>query len=81
MVNYLGVNHSEFFIKSENISDNLESVIWHTEKTTLQTAPIPLFLLSSLVREIGYEVVLTGEGSDEIFGGYNIFKDTKIRNF
>ena len=81
MVNYLGVNHSELFIKSENISDNLESVIWHTEKTILRTAPIPLFLLSSLVRESGYKVVLTGEGSDEIFGGYNIFKETKIRKF
>ena len=81
MVNYLGVNHSELFIKSENISENLESVIRHTEKPILRTAPIPLFLLSSLVRKNGYKVVITGEGSDEIFGGYNIFKETKIRKF
>lgn len=81
MVNYLGVTHSELFIKSENISENLESVIWHTEKPILRTAPIPLFLLSSLVHKSGYKVVITGEGSDEIFGGYNIFKETKIRKF
>ena len=81
MVNYLGVNHSELYIRSEDISANLESVIWHTEKTLLRTAPIPLFLLSALVRKNNYKVVLTGEGSDEIFGGYNIFKETKIRKF
>lgn len=81
MVKFLGVNHSELFINSEDISNNLEQVIWHTEKTLLRTAPIPLFLLSSLVRQNGYKVVLTGEGSDEIFGGYNIFKETKIRKF
>ena len=38
-------------------------------------------MLSRLVREQGYKVVLTGEGSDEMLGGYDIFKETKIRRF
>ena len=38
-------------------------------------------MLSKLVRENGFKVVLTGEGADEIFGGYNIFKEAKVRNF
>ncbi len=38
-------------------------------------------MLSKLVRQSGFKVVLTGEGADEIFGGYNIFKEDKIRRF
>jgi asparagine synthase (glutamine-hydrolysing) len=37
--------------------------------------------LSRKVREEGYKVVLTGEGADEIFGGYNLFREAKIRRF
>jgi asparagine synthase (glutamine-hydrolysing) len=40
-----------------------------------------LYLLSKLVRQCGYKVVLTGEGADEMLGGYDIFKEYKIRRF
>ena len=56
-------------------------VIWHTEVPLLRTGPVPLFLLSRLVREHGLKVVLTGEGADEFLCGYNIFKETKVRHF
>jgi asparagine synthase (glutamine-hydrolysing) len=56
-------------------------VIWHTEQPILRTAPAPLFLLARRVRERGYKVVLAGEGADEMFGGYDIFKEAKIRLF
>ncbi len=81
MVNYLGVDHSEIVISNDDIAANLEDVLWHTEKPLLRTGPIPLYLLSKLVNQSGYKVVLTGEGADEIFGGYGIFKEAKIRNF
>ena len=51
------------------------------KKPIVRTAPAPLYLLSKLVRESGYKVVLTGEGVDEILAGYDIFKETKIRRF
>ncbi|MCK4788255.1 MAG: asparagine synthase C-terminal domain-containing protein, partial [Desulfobacteraceae bacterium] len=54
---------------------------WHTEVPILRTAPTPLFLLSQLVQQNGYKVVLTGEGADEILGGYDLFKEAKIRAF
>ena len=47
----------------------------------LRTAPVPMFLLSDHVHKQGFKVVLTGEGADEILGGYDIFKETKIRRF
>lgn len=56
-------------------------VVRHAEKPILRTAPAPLFLLSRLVRDMGFKVVLTGEGADEFLGGYDIFKEAKIRRF
>ena len=56
-------------------------MIWHTETPILRTAPAPLFKLSGLVRENHFKVVLTGEGADEVFAGYNIFKEDKVRRF
>lgn len=81
MVDYLNINHSEIVTRNEDIGANLEEVLWHTEKPLLRTGPIPLYLLSKLVNQSGYKVVLTGEGADEIFGGYDIFKEAKIRDF
>ena len=81
MVNFLKVNHSEIIATNDAIGANLENVLWHTEKPLLRTGPIPLYILSGLVNQSGYKVVLTGEGADEIFGGYDIFKEAKIRNF
>ena len=42
---------------------------------------MPLFLLSRQVRESRLKVVLTGEGADEVLGGYDIFKEDRIRRF
>ncbi len=81
MVEFLNVDHTDLFVTNSDIAENLESVLWFTEKPLLRTAPIPLYLLSRIVHNSGYKVVLTGEGADEFFGGYNIFKETKIRNF
>ena len=47
----------------------------------LRTAPAPLFLLSRLVRDAGIKVVLTGEGADEMFAGYDLFREGKVRRF
>src|SRR3972149_6040132 len=81
MANALGVEHHEIRCKYSDIGDNFPEVIWHTEKPVLRTAPAPLFLLAKLVRDNGFKVVLTGEGADEVLGGYDIFKETKIRQF
>lgn len=81
LIKHLGAEHSRVVCSSKNISDNFEKAIWHTESTILRTAPVPMMLLSGLVHDHQYKVVLTGEGADEVFGGYDIFKEGKIRQF
>lgn len=81
MARALGTEHHEIRCTYADINLNFPKVIWHTEKPILRTAPTPLFLLSKLVRENNFKVVLTGEGADEVLGGYDIFKETKIRHF
>ena len=65
----------------KDIGEAFPDVIWYAETPLLRTAPAPLFQLSRLVRENNFKVVLTGEGSDEIFAGYDIFKEDRIRRF
>jgi asparagine synthase (glutamine-hydrolysing) len=78
---YLQTQHSVVNCGYEDIARVFPEVLWHTEQPILRTAPAPLYLLARLVRESGFKVVLTGEGSDEVFGGYDIFKEAKIRRF
>lgn len=81
MIDYLHADHSDIKCTYSDIGRAFPDVVWHTEKPILRTAPVPLYLLSKLVKESGYKVVLTGEGSDEILAGYDIFKETKVRRF
>ncbi len=81
MVSFLKTNHTELLATNEKIGSSLADVLWHCEKPLLRTAPIPLFLLSEIVHKNNFKVVLTGEGADEVFGGYNIFREAKVRNF
>ena len=78
---FLGTEHSAVHCAKADIARVFPEVIWHTEQPILRTAPAPLFMLSKLVRDNGFKVVLTGEGADETMGGYDIFKETKIRRF
>jgi asparagine synthase (glutamine-hydrolysing) len=81
MVSKLHVEHKEILATNKNIGELVPEVIWHTEIPLLRLSPVPLYMLSELVHQSGFRVVLTGEGADEIFGGYNIFKETLIRAF
>jgi len=81
VVKHLGTEHQAIRCSYDDIARVLPEVVRHAEKPILRTAPAPLFLLSQLVRDAGYKVVLTGEGADEFLGGYDIFKEAKIRRF
>ncbi|MCP4340454.1 MAG: asparagine synthase (glutamine-hydrolyzing), partial [Desulfobulbaceae bacterium] len=81
MVDYLKTDHHQVACSYGDIAAVFPEVIWHTEMPILRTAPTPLYLLSKLVRKNQYKVVLTGEGADEVLGGYDIFKEAKVRAF
>ncbi|AUM13609.1 asparagine synthase (glutamine-hydrolyzing) [Ketobacter alkanivorans] len=81
MIDQVGADHSRVQCSEADIAEHFVKTIWHTEAPILRTAPVPMRLLSNLVRSQDYKVVLTGEGSDEVLGGYDIFKETKIRQF
>ncbi|MGZ5094834.1 MAG: asparagine synthase (glutamine-hydrolyzing) [Burkholderiales bacterium] len=81
VANQIGSEHHQVVVKRKDIADVFPDVIYHTERPILRTAPAPLFLLSRLVREHGIKVVLTGEGADETFAGYDLFREGKVRRF
>jgi asparagine synthase (glutamine-hydrolysing) len=80
-VQSLHTDHRTIRCTEKDIGEVFPQVVWHTEAPILRTAPAPLFMLSGLVRESTFKVVLTGEGSDEIFAGYDIFKEDRVRRF
>lgn len=81
MARHLGTEHSTLLCTRQDIGEAFPRFVRHAEVPVLRTAPVPLMLLSGAVRAAGYKVVLTGEGADEVFGGYDLFKEAKVRRF
>ncbi|WFD34343.1 asparagine synthase (glutamine-hydrolyzing) [Malassezia cuniculi] len=72
---YLGTVHHEFTFTVQEGLDSLSDVIYHLETYDVTTvrASTPMYLLSRKIKAIGVKMVLSGEGSDEVFGGYLYF--------
>jgi asparagine synthase (glutamine-hydrolysing) len=81
MARFLATEHRSVACGPQAISAIFPRLLWQLESPILRTAPAPLMILSQLVRDSGIKVVLTGEGADEVFGGYDLFKEAKIRRF
>lgn len=81
MIDHLGARHSAVRCGSGDIAGRFPAAVWRAESPMLRTAPVPMAMLSELVQREGYRVVLTGEGADEVLGGYDIFKEAKVRQF
>ncbi len=78
---HVGTDHHEILVDAAAIRASLPDVVWHAETPLLRTAPAPMFRLSGLVQDSGIRVVLSGEGADELLGGYDLFKEDAIRRF
>jgi len=76
MADFLGSEHTEVLFTIEEGLKALKEVIWHLETydTTTVRASVPMYLLSKYIKEqTDIRVVLSGEGADELFGGYLYF--------
>jgi asparagine synthase (glutamine-hydrolysing) len=80
-VDALGTSHGSVRCHAADVASVFPDVVWHAEAPLLRTAPAPLYVLARLVRESGYRVVLTGEGADEFFAGYDLFREDRVRRF
>jgi len=81
MADFLGTDHQVVHCTQADIGQVFSEVVWHIETPVLRTAPAPMFLLSEIVHEDNLKVVITGEGADEVLGGYDIFKEMAVRRF
>jgi asparagine synthase (glutamine-hydrolysing) len=76
---WLGTEHSAITIGHADIAENFPAALYHAEMPAFRSAFVPMFLLSQAVRAKGIKVVLSGEGADEAFLGYDLFKETLLR--
>lgn len=81
MAAQLGSEHHELLVTPAEIGAIFPAVIEQTERPILRASPAPLYLLSRMVADAGFKVVLTGEGADELFAGYDIFREAQVRRF
>ncbi len=72
---HIGSNHHEAILTKEKFFDGLASIEEMSEQPLADPAQIPLFVLLKDVKEYGKRVVLTGDGSDELFLGYKTYKE------
>ncbi len=77
----LGTSLTRIVVDAPDIARLMPRAVELTEKPTLRTALAPLLSLSAAVQEANLKVVITGEGADELFGGYDIFRENKVRRF
>ncbi|XP_054797171.1 asparagine synthetase [glutamine-hydrolyzing] 2 isoform X2 [Prosopis cineraria] len=75
VADYIGTVHHEFHFTVQDGIDAIEDVIYHIETYDVTTirASTPMFLMSRKIKSLGVKMVISGEGSDEIFGGYLYF--------
>ncbi|KAJ6315352.1 hypothetical protein OIU78_018774 [Salix suchowensis] len=75
VADYLGTVHHEFHFTVQDGIDAIEDVIYHVETYDVTTirASTPMFLMSRKIKALGVKMVISGEGADEIFGGYLYF--------
>ncbi|MDH3325378.1 MAG: asparagine synthase (glutamine-hydrolyzing) [Gammaproteobacteria bacterium] len=76
--NAFGAKYNTVNVSSDDLADNFEKSIWHTESICFNSHSVAKFILSDAVSKQGFKVVLTGEGADEVFGGYSAFRQDMI---
>ncbi|MFF9077378.1 asparagine synthase (glutamine-hydrolyzing) [Streptomyces sp. NPDC014872] len=79
VASHLRTLHSSITVSGADIARTFPSAVYHAEVPAFRTAFVPMYLLARHVRDAGIRVVLTGEGADEAFLGYSLFRETLVR--
>jgi len=74
MAQAVGADQDVMMLQADHLYDNFVETLWHTERTIYNTLGVAKLLMSRHVKRAGYKVVVTGEGSDELFAGYPAFR-------
>ncbi|MCG6969756.1 MAG: asparagine synthase (glutamine-hydrolyzing) [Gammaproteobacteria bacterium] len=74
MAQSVGADQDIMMLQADHLYDNFEETVWHTERSIYNTLGVAKMLMSRHVYQAGYRVVVTGEGSDELFSGYPSFR-------
>jgi len=77
----LETDHHAVTAGADLVAELLPDVVRHGEQALVRSAPAPLLRLSRDVRSHGIKVVLTGEGSDEVLFGYDLYREARVRGF
>ena len=78
MAAHVGANFHRFRMPEDLLADHFADAIWQCETVTFNANCVAKYLLSEKVRDFGFKVVLTGEGSDELMGGYPFFRQDML---
>lgn len=74
-----GLRHNPIEITHDQICAAFPDAVYHAEVPVFRTAFVPMYLLSRRVQAAGIKTVLSGEGADEVFLGYDLFRETTLR--
>ena len=73
-----GAEFCRIDVRSENLADHFAAAVYHAERPFVNAHAVAKYMLSRAVRDAGIKVVLTGEGSDEVFAGYPHFRRDQV---
>lgn len=74
-----GGEHHKVLVRDEDVIALLPQVLRHCETPLFKLGPVPMYILAKAARQAGVEYILSGEGADELFYGYDIYKETQYR--
>ncbi len=80
LAEWLGTRHTALRVTTEDLAETFPAAVRAAEMPLFRTAVAPMLRLSRTVRDHDVEVVLTGEGADETFLGYDLFKEAILRD-
>ena len=79
VANLIGSNHHEFVISEDNLKDHVDQILLNFDEPFADSSSLPTYLVANKTRQ-EVKVALTGDGGDEVFGGYNKYYIGRMNN-